>query len=78
MAQNTVQYQRGLSLPELFDRYGSQEQCEDLRACLALARGLYLLALPRQLAQRVSPRSAPVLPVQRLPLSVQPGGRHRL
>ena len=30
MAQNTVQYQRGLSLPELFDRYGSQEQCEDL------------------------------------------------
>lgn len=30
MAQNTVQYQRGLSLPEFFDQYGSQERCEDL------------------------------------------------
>lgn len=30
MAQNTVQYQRGLSLPEFFDEYGSQERCEDL------------------------------------------------
>ena len=30
MAQNTVQYQRGLSLPEFFDEYGSQEGCEDL------------------------------------------------
>lgn len=30
MAQNTVQYQRGLSLPEFIGEYGSQEQCEDL------------------------------------------------
>jgi transposase-like protein len=30
MAQNTVQYQRGLSLPEFFGEYGSQEQCEEL------------------------------------------------
>jgi hypothetical protein len=30
MAQNAVQYQRGLSLPEFFDQHGSQEQCEDL------------------------------------------------
>jgi hypothetical protein len=30
VAQNTVQYQRGLSLPEFFGEYGSQEQCEDL------------------------------------------------
>ena len=30
MAQNTVQYQRGLSLPEFFDQYGSPQQCEDL------------------------------------------------
>jgi len=30
MAQNTVQYQRGLSLPEFFDEYGLQERCEDL------------------------------------------------
>ena len=27
MAQNKVQYQRGLSMPEFFDRYGSPEQC---------------------------------------------------
>lgn len=30
MSQNTVQYQRGLSLPEFFDQYGSQERCEGL------------------------------------------------
>ena len=30
MAQNKVQYQRGLSMPEFFDSYGSQEQCEAL------------------------------------------------
>jgi hypothetical protein len=30
MAQNTVQYQRGLSLPEFFDQYGSHERCEGL------------------------------------------------
>lgn len=28
MAQNTVQYQRGLSMPEFFGTYGSVEQCE--------------------------------------------------
>lgn len=30
MAQDTVQYQRRLSLPEFFAEYGSQEGCEDL------------------------------------------------
>ncbi len=30
MAQNKVQYQRGLSMPEFFDRYGSAQQCEAL------------------------------------------------
>lgn len=30
MAQNKVQYQRGLSMPEFYDRYGSPQQCEDL------------------------------------------------
>jgi transposase-like protein len=30
MAQNTVQYQPGLSLSEFFDQYGSQQRCEDL------------------------------------------------
>jgi transposase-like protein len=30
MAQNKVQYQRGLSMPEFFDRYGSLQQCEAL------------------------------------------------
>jgi transposase-like protein len=30
MAQNRVQYQRGLPMLEFFDRYGSQQQCEDL------------------------------------------------
>ena len=30
MAQNKVQYQRGLSMPEFFDRYGSPDQCEAL------------------------------------------------
>lgn len=30
MAQNKVQYQRGLSMPEFFDAYGSVEQCEGL------------------------------------------------
>ena len=30
MAQNKVQYQRGLSMPEFFDRFGSPEQCEAL------------------------------------------------
>lgn len=29
MAENAVQYQQGLSLPEFFDQYGSQERCED-------------------------------------------------
>ncbi|MBU6260505.1 MAG: hypothetical protein KGO01_18990, partial [Burkholderiales bacterium] len=28
MAQNKVQYQRGLSMPEFFEEYGSVEQCE--------------------------------------------------
>lgn len=35
MAQNKVQYQRGLSMPEFFDNCGSQEQCEALGACRA-------------------------------------------
>ena len=30
MAQNKVQYQRGLSMPEFFEGYGSVEQCEAL------------------------------------------------
>ena len=30
MAQNKVQYQRGLSMPEFFDAYGSVERCEAL------------------------------------------------
>jgi transposase-like protein len=30
MAQNKVQYQRGLSMPEFFNGYGSAEQCEAL------------------------------------------------
>ena len=30
MAQNKVQYQRGLSMVEFFDAYGSVEQCEAL------------------------------------------------
>ena len=30
MAQNTVQYQRGLSMPKFSDRYASSQQCEDL------------------------------------------------
>jgi transposase-like protein len=30
MAQNKVQYQRGLSMPEFFEGYGSTEQCEAL------------------------------------------------
>jgi transposase-like protein len=30
MAQNTVQYQPGLSMPEFFDRYASPQRCEDL------------------------------------------------
>lgn len=30
MAQNRVQYQRGLSMPEFFDCYGSPQQCEDV------------------------------------------------
>jgi transposase-like protein len=30
MAQNKVQYQRGLSMPEFFDCYGSPRQCEDV------------------------------------------------
>ena len=30
MAQNKVQYQRGLSMSEFFDWYGSQQQCEAL------------------------------------------------
>jgi hypothetical protein len=30
MAQNRVQYQKGLSMPEFFDRFGSVHQCEQL------------------------------------------------
>ena len=30
MAQSKVQYQRGLSMPEFFDSYGSSQQCEAL------------------------------------------------
>lgn len=30
MAQNTVQYQQGLSMPELFEHHGSAAQCEEL------------------------------------------------
>ena len=30
MAQNAVQYQQGLPMREFFERYGSQQQCEEL------------------------------------------------
>jgi transposase-like protein len=30
MAQSKVQYQRGLSMPEFFDTYSTEEQCEEL------------------------------------------------
>ena len=30
MAMNKVQFQRGLSMLEFFDRYGTQAQCEDV------------------------------------------------
>ena len=39
MAQNKVQYQRGLSMPEFFDRFGSPEQCEALVLHLVLRHG---------------------------------------
>ena len=29
MAQNRVQYQKGLSMPEFFERFGSVQQCEE-------------------------------------------------
>ncbi len=28
MAMNRIQFQRGMSLPQFFERYGSEEQCE--------------------------------------------------
>ncbi len=64
MAQNKVQYQRGLSMREFFNGYGSPEQGEALVQPLAMARGLHLPALPGQLAQRVPAAGAAVLPVQ--------------
>ena len=33
MAQNKVQYQRGLPMLEFFDLYGSHERCEDAIRC---------------------------------------------
>ena len=66
-AQNKAQYQRGLSMREFFERYGSPEQCEALvRAWLT--RRLRLPAPQGSLAQRVPPPRAAELPVQRLPL----------
>jgi len=29
MAQNRVQHQKGLSMPEFFDRFGSVQHCEE-------------------------------------------------
>lgn len=28
MAQNPIQFQKGMSLPEFLDEYGNEEQCE--------------------------------------------------
>jgi len=42
MAQNRVQYQKGLSMPEFFDRFGSVQQCEGScprKWCKSFARG---------------------------------------
>jgi hypothetical protein len=39
MAMNRVQFQRGLSMPEFLQRYGTVEACEDA-ARLPLARGI--------------------------------------
>ena len=42
MTMNRVQFQRGLSMAEFLDRYGSEEQCEAALVCLALAEGIPL------------------------------------
>ena len=78
MAQNRVQYQHGLPMLEFFETYRSYDQCEALVRSWRWPRGF---ACPRcaQTEHSEFRRSARLLlPVQRLPLSMQPGQRHDL
>ena len=66
MAMNRVQFQPGLSMPEFFERYGTEEQCE---AALQAARWPHGFVCPNcgGAANPVSSRRAAVLAVRRVP-----------
>jgi len=53
MAQNQVQYQRGLSMPEFFNGFGSVDQCEALVRHWRWPAGFVCPRCPGRAAQRV-------------------------
>ena len=77
MTMNRVQFQRGLSMAEFMDRYGSDDKCE-----AALIESRWPAASPARRAARpeqlVSARGSAVLPVHGLPPPVQRHQRHDL
>ncbi len=55
--QNKVQYQRGLSMPEFFDRYGSPERCEGIARALVDCSDLVAGLFADDEVQRIGPRT---------------------
>ena len=76
MPRSPVQFQKGQSLAEFTDRYGSEEQC---RAALFQARWPQGARVSRMRAQTLLPAALPqCLPMHPLPASGLADGQHRL
>ena len=76
MAMNRVQFQRGLSMPEFMDRYGSQDKCEAAVMVSRWPGGFCLSRMCRTCAHVVPPGRPPVLAMCQLQPSVQPHQWH--
>jgi hypothetical protein len=66
MAMNSIQFQPGMSLSELFEQYGTERQCEQAPGAGALARGLSMPALRRYQPLLFLCQGHPILAMQRL------------
>ncbi len=78
MATNRVQFQRGLSMAEFLDRYGSEEKCGQALEAARWPRGFACPACGGAARSRVRSRRDALLAVRGVPPPVQPDQRHHL
>ena len=78
MTMNRVQFQPGLSMPEFFERYGTEAQCQAALQAARWPSGFVCPDCGGAARTQLRARRAALLAVRRLPPPVQPDQRHDL